>query len=328
MSRPDPHRLPQGYVARPVTEDDLDPVIGLIDDADRALGLDPDPIRELLTWIWHLPSTDLERDTRLVEHGEHPACFAQATWDADEGGPLGALVRVHPYHLVRGLGSWALAWAEALAAERGGEGVRARATDIDAPAHALLTARGYRMVRSSWTMGEALEANEEPGDPPPGVRIRTFEVGRDERDLHEVNQASFADHWGFLPVPYETFAEGMYGAEAWDPSLVYLAEADGQMVGHLVGLSFQGDAYVAELGVLPSWRGRGIAKALLRRSFAALAERGHDEVRLGVDAENPTGAVALYERVGMTPYRVYDVFDLDTQDAERATAPVADRTPE
>jgi hypothetical protein len=43
-------------------------------------------------------------------------------------------------------------------------------------------------------------------------------------------------------------------------------------------------------------------------------------VRLGVDAQNPTGAVALYESVGMTPYRSYDTFDLGTPEAGRATS--------
>ena len=328
MLPPDLHPLPLGYTVRPVADDDLEGVIRLMDDADRALGLGPDPAREYLTWVWHLPSTDLERDTRLVEHDMQPACFAQAAWDPDEGGPFDVLIRVHPDHLTRGLGSWALAWAETLAAERDVDGVRAGATDRDAPAHELLTSRGYVQVRSSWTMGKALEPHEAAGTTPAGVHIRTFETGRDERALHEVNEASFADHWGFRPVPYETYEAGMYGAEAWDPSLALLAEADGQIVGHLGALSVEGEAYVAELGVIPAYRGRGIAKALLRRSFAALAGRGHDEVRLGVDAQNPTGAVALYESVGMTPFRVYDVFDLGTADAEHATARPATRSPE
>jgi mycothiol synthase len=328
MLSPDLHPLPLGYTVRPVADDDLEDVVRLMDDADRALGLGPDQVREYLTWVWHLSSTDLERDTRLVEHGTQPACFAQATWDPDEGGPFNVLIRVHPDHLARGLGSWALAWAETLAAERDVDGVRARATDRDAAAHELLSSRGYIQVRASWTMGKALEPDEDAGTTPAGVHIRTFETGRDERTLHEVTEASFADHWGFRPVPYETYEAGMYGAEAWDPSLAYLAEVDGQVVGHLVALSFEGEAYIAELGVVPNYRGRGIAKALLRRSFAALEGRGHDEVRLGVDAQNPTGAVALYESVGMTPLRMYDVFDLGTADAERAMARRATRTPE
>ena len=56
-------------------------------------------------------------------------------------------------------------------------------------------------------------------------------------------------------------------------------------------------------------------KSLLRRAFAELAARGLREVRLGVDAENPTGAVALYEDVGMSPLRVYDTFELGTPEA-------------
>lgn len=308
--------LPDGYRERPVTDADLDAVERLVDDADRALGLDPDPIRDFLTWIWHLPSTELARDTRLVVSGTDVACFAQGMWNPDEGGPLDALIRVHPDHVGRGLGSRFLSWAEALAAERGSAGVRMMAPDLDGPAHALLSSRGYAHVRSFWTMGKQLDPGEDAGTTPAGVAIRVFETGRDERTLHEVNEASFADHWGFRPVPYETFAAEMYEPGDWDPALAFLADVDGQAVGHVVALSFEGHGYIAVLGVVPTHRGRGIAKSLLRRAFFELATRGFREVRLGVDAQNPTGAVALYERVGMTPLRMYDTFELGTPEAE------------
>jgi mycothiol synthase len=304
--------LEGGYTLRPAVDVDLDAVVRLIDDADRALGLDPDPIREFLTWVWHIPPTDLERDTRLVLKGAEVAGFAQGIWSLEEGGPLDALIRVHPDHLGRGIGSWASAWAEALSAERGCDGIRSQTADRDAAGRELLTSRGYVQVRSSFTMGRKLSPEEEPGTAPAGVTIRAFETGRDERSLHEVYEASFADHWGFRPIPYATFEVEMYGADDWDPSLAYLAEVDGEVVGLVVALSFEGEGSVAILGVVPGWRGRGIAKALLRRAFAMLAERGHQEVRLGVDAQNPTGAIALYEGVGMTPYRAYDTFDLGT----------------
>jgi hypothetical protein len=119
-------------------------VVRLIDAADAALGLHPDPIREFLTWIWR---------------------------------------------------------------------VRAQAADRDLPGHELLRSRGYVRVRSSWTMGRKLAAEEDPGAIPAGVTIRAFETGRDERALHEVHEASFADHWGFRPTPYETFEAKMYEAE-------------------------------------------------------------------------------------------------------------------
>jgi mycothiol synthase len=216
-----------------------------------------------------------------------------------------------------GLGTWAAARNEALAAERGTEGVRVRISDRDDAAAQLLGRRGYVRVRSAYTMRRELRAGEEPGSTPAGVTIRTFETGRDERVLHEVHEASFADHWGFHPVPYETFAVEMYDAHDWDPGLALLAEVDEDVVGHAVSLSSDDGGYVAILGVVPAARGRGIAKALLRCSFSTLAHRGHRVVRLGVDAQNPNGAVALYEGVGMTVSHAYDMYDLGTPDALR-----------
>jgi mycothiol synthase len=48
------------------------------------------------------------------------------------------------------------------------------------------------------------------------------------------------------------------------------------------------------------WRRRGLAQALVARSLIALRERGITEAMLGVDSENPTGAVGVYERAGFT----------------------------
>lgn len=53
----------------PARESDLDDVVRVLEAADGALGLPPEPIREELTWLWHLPTTDLERDTRILRDG-------------------------------------------------------------------------------------------------------------------------------------------------------------------------------------------------------------------------------------------------------------------
>jgi mycothiol synthase len=53
------------------------------------------------------------------------------------------------------------------------------------------------------------------------------------------------------------------------------------------------------LGVRAPWRGRGLGRALLEHAFAAFAARGFAAVILGAEADSPTGADRLYERVGM-----------------------------
>ena len=46
------------------------------------------------------------------------------------------------------------------------------------------------------------------------------------------------------------------------------------------------------------WRRRGLGSALVARSLIVFRERGMTSAGLGVDADNPTGALGLYERAG------------------------------
>jgi ribosomal protein S18 acetylase RimI-like enzyme len=68
------------------------------------------------------------------------------------------------------------------------------------------------------------------------------------------------------------------------------------------------EGFVKDLAVRPAFRGRGLGEALLHAVFAEFARRGVREVRLKVDADNPTGAVRLYERVGMRELRRHAVY--------------------
>jgi len=57
--------------------------------------------------------------------------------------------------------------------------------------------------------------------------------------------------------------------------------------------------WISILGVRRRWRRRGLGEALLRHAIRTLHARGLRRAGLGVDAESPTGATRLYERVGM-----------------------------
>jgi ribosomal protein S18 acetylase RimI-like enzyme len=64
-------------------------------------------------------------------------------------------------------------------------------------------------------------------------------------------------------------------------------EETGQRRGELAGVS-----------VRRRWRGRGLARALVADSLRALRDAGMTRATLGVDAENPTGALGVYEANG------------------------------
>ncbi len=53
----------------------------------------------------------------------------------------------------------------------------------------------------------------------------------------------------------------------------------------------------------------GVGEALLRHAFVALTRLGASTARLNVDADDPTGAIRLYERVGMRVRREWIVYE-------------------
>ena len=66
--------------------------------------------------------------------------------------------------------------------------------------------------------------------------------------------------------------------------------------------------FVYTLATLPLHRGRGLAKALLHRAMHDAAEAGYGQLHLTVDAANPTGAVRLYESVGMRARAAFSIY--------------------
>ncbi len=89
-------------------------------------------------------------------------------------------------------------------------------------------------------------------------------------------------------------------------------EVAGVVLAYSVRVGDPDMGWVGTLGVQPCWRRRGLGEALLRAAFAALYERGFRRAGLGVDTQNVTGALRLYERAGMRPARRYDNWERET----------------
>ena len=142
-----------------------------------------------------------------------------------------------------------------------------------------------------------------------GIVIRGVDAPSELATVHRVLVEAFAEDWGYHPLALERWVEEHAGGPNHDPSLWGLAFDGAEPVAALTATLTEGRGWVDELGVRPSWRGRGIAAALLRRSFATFSDRGVRRVILNVDAENPTGATRLYERVGMRIATRWDLWE-------------------
>jgi mycothiol synthase len=171
---------------------------------------------------------------------------------------------------------------------------------------------GWKPVRYSFQM--RIDLHDDLPEPrwPDGISARTMQPG-DETRIYEADNEAFADDWYFRPQPFEQWSSDTFGRENFDPKLVWLAEEEGELAGFSANSwHVSGDpqfGWVGILGVRPKWRRRGLAAALLHQSFRDFRSRGATRVGLGVDAQNETGAVRLYERVGMQVVRRNDTYE-------------------
>jgi ribosomal protein S18 acetylase RimI-like enzyme len=198
----------------------------------------------------------------------------------------------------RGFGATLLDRAEEASRAAAKRSVHAGAYAEDRDAAALLTARGYRDVRHYF--GMVIELAEAPvPDFPPGIRGDS--IGYDEaRAFKDALDEAFVDEWGWEPVEFDEWKRLRLDAPETDLGLWFVAR-DGAEIAAAARCEGGrwGGGFVGAIGVRPKWRRRGLGLALLHYAFAEFHRRGERTVRLGVDAENPTGATRLYERAGM-----------------------------
>jgi mycothiol synthase len=230
--------------------------------------------------------------------------YAHLDTEGDSFGRQVAELFVHPEHRRKGFGA-------AMVRMLPGENLRVWAHG-DHPAAARLAEReGLSRAR------ELLVLHTETGGwPEPvlreGVRLRTFEVGKDEQAFIDVNARAFDWHpeQGSLAVEELKATEN----DPWfDPAGFFLAEnADGKVVGfHWTKVhppnpkEFNGEPVgeVYVVGVDPGAQGGGLGKALTLAGLRYLSELGLRQFILYVEGDNAP-ALAVYEKLGFTRHQV------------------------
>ena len=310
--------LPAGYSARPLDLHDVDGYVDgpdvdlaytVVSAADAGVLAMADASRESVRSDLVSPDAVREEHRLVLTDSGEPAGLivlerdqAAKTFFVDS-----YAVPAHGHSLLPSLVAIGLAAAERLA-EGTGWKVEAGAFVQDEVYLGVLEAAGFSEVRRFWHMHVALgpEHREAP-EPPPGVTVTVASSDDDRRLLHRIDEIAFAEHFGFVPRPYEEWIPWFRDRRDARPDLWRLAWLDGEPVG----LCIQDDSrierdasHVRVLGVIPEARGRGIATWLLRSAFSQAAREGRLAMTLTVDSDNTTGATALYERAGMAPERV------------------------
>jgi mycothiol synthase len=210
---------------------------------------------------------------------------------------------VEPSKRRRGIGTALLRAAEEAATE---EPTLLIALQSDPPGAAFARASGYEMAWEVWLMG--IDLPDEIPEPkwPEGVSVRTYGGKEAEaREIKDLLDLAYAEEFHHKPAAFESWSRFMFEDPMFDAGVWFLAVADGEIVGAALNWD---QGYIKDLVVHPDWRGRGLGRALVYETFAEFKRRGLPRVTLKTDSNNPTDAWRLYERVGMSKERTYEIF--------------------
>ena len=176
-----------------------------------------------------------------------------------------------------------------------------------AGANALCEQEGYAPVRFFFDMVRPTLHDIPDARLPDGLEIRPVTTTEEALRVLRATDEAFRDHWGHVPAsPQDDLGYladprqdiGLWQV-AWDGdevagvTLPLVDEADNARFGRRRG-------WLEAVATRRPWRRRGVARALIAAGLRALRDRGLESAILGVDSENETGALGLYERAGFS----------------------------
>jgi mycothiol synthase len=289
-------RVPEGLTSRPLVEGDARAVYEVMAAQEQA-DLGSVEIEEAdIIGDWGRPSFDVSAQTVGVFDGEELVGYAEVT-HGDRGDAA-----VHPAYRGRGIGTELALWMQDKARERGADLI-GMPVPVGSPGDRLLEGLGYEVRWHSWVLQlpEGVTIVERPL--PEGYAVRAADPS-EYRDVHTVVEDAFLEWSERERESFEDFESVVVRRPGFEPWHIRVVTDDSGAVVGVACLSIfepeddrDRDAFVSRLAVRKDQRNRGLAQALLVDAYARAREHGVPTGGLSTDSR--TGALGLYEKVGM-----------------------------
>jgi mycothiol synthase len=295
-------------------EADYPIMVAILDACNAADHLEYINTVEEVAWVFaHLMNCDPERDMLFADVNGETVAFSRVWWVQESTGErlYISLGFVRPDWRRKGLGAAMLGYNERHLRESAHEHpveipklFRVWATDTEQGARALFAGAGYEPVRHYVLMTRPISLPLPDAPLPVGLEVRPVEPGH-VRAIWEAMWEARRDHWGYVE-PTEQDYQRWTGGRLFAPELWKVAWEGEQVAGMVLNRLDRAQneqyrrqrGYTQDIFVRRPWRRRGLARSLLVQSIRMFNEMGMEETALGVDTQNPSGALGLYEGVG------------------------------
>ena len=300
----------EGLTWRPLLRNDLAPLVELSRACLQADGgipflFEPDIIQER-----YFPNESGEAIGAFTPTGRLATCAAVHLGGGSNAPKAVIVGQVHPDMRSRGIGAflmdWSLAKAQSLlsgaaaSANGAGQPVLQVATEsLTEPADRLYTAYGFNRVFEELVMQRDLHLPLPDRALPPGVTLTSWRPDLAEQ-FYQAYYAAFRERPGFPGFSAAEWIARLTGNDLV-PEWTLLARAEDMPLGFVIGeidlTSEPPRSHVGQVGVIPAWRRRGLASALLVETMRLMHKDGAVCAQLEVHTNNP-GAILAYTRLG------------------------------
>lgn len=276
--------------ARPLTDDDLPEVVAMVNacefaDSGEAM-LDADDVAAALAHI------DRERDACVVVVSGRIVGWG-LLWDLRK-----RWADVHPDARGQGIGSWLERWSVWRSRQRGASRIGQSIFDNRTDVAQWFDSLGYTPRYTSWVLTI----------PAAACQYRAEPAGADADAALELLERCFTEFADRTPVPLEQWRSQTTERSDFRPADLLVVRDSGRIVAAAF-LICADEVWVDKLAVDPAFRGQGLARDLLAAARDRAAREGFPQVRLSTDSN--TGALEVYQRLGMTLDRSFTHWALD-----------------
>ena len=294
-------------------ESDLTAIAHLINTCEEVDRLDEGTSISELQQKFNKPSLDKARDIRLWEDANGKLIgFAQLSI-VEPGEVIDGRLwfRVHPDARGGDVEAVAIAWGEVRMREVSvmrslPVKLRSSVRAEDGDRISVLTSCGFKADRYFFRMARSLSEPIPEPHFPEGFALRQFPGEQEAAAWVEMFNQSFIDHWNHHDLTVDRFKYNLAKPDYRNDLNLIAVAGDGTFVAfcycHISqeenDRTGRNEGWIAYLGTRRGFRKMGLGRAMLLAGLHRLKAVGVATAILGVDAENSSGALRLYESAG------------------------------